>query len=530
MAERVDLKIFHYHLQTGGVSTVVLQALQVFRAHLPSIRSIELIAGFIPEDFRSQAERCSGRCTVVPDIGYRQPVDQSGDQPADIRRRDDRKSTAELARKLAERLLGSFGSDESVWWVHNYHLGKNPVLTQALLHIIDSGAPQRMVLQIHDFPECGRFQNLALLRRTLSLDPYPVSPWVRYAVLNRRDRDVLLRAGIPEQAVFLLENPVLARQAVEPKRIADSLKRLFAPSFPRYDPKAPLLLYPIRTIRRKNALEAVLLCLLLEKKANLVITLPGISAAERPYSDRVQALFADQVCPGLWGIGPALERHALGFEDLVAGSDLIVSASVQEGFGYLFVNALLWSLPLAARSLDTLEDLKKDLFSGYPAHFYDTLRVPVSDEPSLVQAYRRKIDRLADMIPEAEQDRLLQSVETLVRDGLADFSYLPVERQESVLREIAGGRKETLQSCRGENRAAITGIEGLLASGSPAADSGAGKAEEVERRFGAAAYAARFRRIIESFDRNVPTFPSPGIGERILKAFLELQHLRLLYD
>jgi len=527
--DRVDLKIFHYHFLTGGVSTVVRQAAEAFRTHLSGMRSVELVAGTIPGEFRSQIERHGGKCTEIPEIGYRQQADElsDNDRKPDL----DRKNVAREAKRLAELLLRAFGSDDSVWWVHNYHLGKNAVFTQALLEIIHSGRAQRIVLQIHDFPECGRFRNLETLQAALSLDPYPLSPWVRYAVLNRRDRQVLITAGVPAQHVFLLENPVLPGRDPEPdKPIRPMLNRLFGDAFPRFDIRAPILLYPIRTIRRKNVLEALLLSSLLDGGANILITLPGTSVSERPYSDLVEGLFADRLCPGLWGIGTELERRGLRFDDLVAASDLVLSTSVQEGFGYLFINSLLWSLPLAARDLDTLAGLK-DLFRKYPAYFYDTLRVPVSDPPALAQAYRSKIERLSTLIPPAEQERLLAAVDTLVRDDKVDFSFLPVRAQEELLRAIAAGGGTELPACRGENRLTLSRIEEMLGTRvKEAAGAGSSKSAEVQSRFGAAAYAAGFQRILESFGTGSGLGTDADIAAGVLKAFLNLEQLRLLYD
>jgi hypothetical protein len=526
VADRIDLKIFHYHFLTGGVATVIQQALRAFHAHLPEIRSIELVAGRMPEGIRHAISRYDGKSTVVPEIDYRDPG------------KGDKKETAEEAGKLAQQLLDSFGSDDSVWWVHNFHLGKNTVFTQALLQIIYSGQPQRIILQIHDFPECGRFQNLRHLRNTLTLDPYPLNPWVRYAVLNQRDRNILIQAGVPTQAVFLLENPVFLDRVPEQRNsVRDTLKRSFGKSFPRYDPQAPLLFYPSRTIRRKNAMEAVLLCLLIEVPANILITLPGISAPEKSYSEIVEKIFADGLCPGLWGIGTSLERQNLSFEDLVTGCDLVLSTSVQEGFGYLFINSLLWSLPLVARDLDILEGLK-DLFAEYPAYFYERILVPFAKGPYLRNAYRRKILSLSDLLPEEEKQRLLGSAETLMQDGLVDFSYLPVAEQDRFLRELSVSDK--LGISRRENGRTLAQLQTLLAT--KHGGRGSGWSEnlqfEVRQRFGAAAYAEGFRSLIASFGTHPASCAEPSGGgdsgrsiqEAVLKAFLKIEHLRLLYD
>jgi hypothetical protein len=541
MPDLLDLKIFHYHFMTGGVSTVVRQAVEALRAHLPEVRSVELVAG--ADGIPSPMQRSSVKRTVIPELGYRRPdVVDSG-------------SVAREAAVLAERLLRSFGSEDSVWWIHNHHLGKNVVFTQAILEIARSGR-QRMILQIHDFPECGRFRNLALLRRSLSLDPYPVGSWVRYAVLNRRDRDILIRSGLPGEAVFLLENPVF--QEPEPARPRRTGPRRTGPRRtrqrsaartlkPLLGNSAPVLLYPVRAIRRKNALEAVLLCMLLDTEVNLLITLPGLSDAERPFSELVRKIFSDRLCPGLFGIGAELDSHGLHLRDLVEGSDLVLSSSVQEGFGYLFVNALLWSLPLAARNLDTLADMR-ELFTGYPACFYEAVRVPLTDSAALLQAYRSKILGLSELIGEEERDRLLEAMGALAEGGRVDFSYLPVGWQHNLIREIAAGRTGSgdaggvLSACREHNRLVLSGIRDLLASGvNPGSREFENKEAEVRQRFGAAAYAAAFRRILESFgETGSPTAAEAGtgaaastpgeVGRAVLKEFLRLENLRLLYD
>ena len=313
----------------------------------------------------------------------------------------------------------------------------------------------------------------------------------------------------------------------------------FGKSFPNFDPQAPILLYPIRTIRRKNAMEAVLLCLLLESPANILITLPGVSAAERSYSKVVEKIYADGICPGLWGIGTALERASLTFEDLVAGSDLVLSTSVQEGFGYLFINSLLWSLPLVARDLDVLEDLK-GLFTEFPAYFYGGILVPFAESSSLRNAYRRKVLSLSDLLSEEDEGNLLRSVESLLKDDLVDFSYLPVAEQDRFLREFAFSGKSTV--CRHQNGRTLSELQTLLSSPRMHGDRKSSRGDilrsEVQRRFGAAAFAEGFRNLNASFgtrpewaaELSAAGDSGRNVQKGVLKAFLKIEHLRLLYD
>jgi hypothetical protein len=514
----VNLTVFHHHLLTGGVSTVILRGLRALRAHLPGLGELRLVAGRIPQAVREEARKLPAAVSQIPAVDYlsAQPAEGRPEQPG--------------AAELAARLVAELGSPPSVWWIHNYHVGKNPVFTEALLRIAREHPAQRMILQIHDFPESGRHQNLRRLRETLTLPAYPLAPEVRYAVLTRRDREVLLGAGLPPAAVHVLENPVALGPGAPPpgrgRRVPTRkrLGRLFGARFPAFQPSLPVLLYPVRTIRRKNALEAMLLASLLARPVNLLITLPGVSAAEKPYSDRVAALFAEGLCRGLWGIGESLPAAGLGFMDLVGAADLVLCTSVQEGFGYLFVDALRWRLPLAARRLAPAAELQP-LFRGYPVELYDHIPCPLrrQERQTLRSAYRRKLLALRDLYPRQDRRRLERELEDVLGQEAVDFSYLSMELQEHTLREVArdAGRRAAVAAA---NSGLLGALEALLGAETP------DRAQALEERFGARAYASAFGRILRSFGGD----PAPPEAEQwrtqagVLRAFARAERMRLL--
>ncbi|HTP57516.1 MAG TPA: glycosyltransferase family 1 protein, partial [Spirochaetia bacterium] len=190
---RMELVIFHYHLLPGGVTTVIRQGVQSLRAHSRRVSRIRVVAGRVPSGFPIGRD---AEVLCAPDIDYLSPPLLS----------------RMLWKKRVERLTGMlmerFGGRNAVWWVHNYHLGKNPVFTDAVLKVAGMPDGPRLILQPHDFPEAGRSTNLRLLDRFVSRPLYPVGPRVRYALINRRDMDLLRKAGVPADLVFLLENPV----------------------------------------------------------------------------------------------------------------------------------------------------------------------------------------------------------------------------------------------------------------------------------------------------------------------------------
>jgi hypothetical protein len=514
----MDLVIFHYHFDSGGVAGVVARAVRAFREGLGGeIGSIRLVSGRSAEALAAGLE-CSS--VTWPELDYLDPdAYTSGRAVADAR---------EEAGRLAERLRMSFGGRDTLWWIHNHHLGKNPVLTQALLEIAAACPEQRMLLQIHDFPERARFDNLRFLRRIITLPPYPLGRGVHYAVLNPVDHRLLLASGVPAERVTLLENPLAPYHSGARDR--PGLRRLLAASSGAFSfrPEDHLLLYPIRAIRRKNVLEAVLLTRLLGEDCTLAVTLPGTSKAERPYSELLEQTYSKGRVRGLWKIGTFLEELGVSFADLIAAADMVISTSVQEGFGYLFANTLQWGLPLAARDLDTLEGLKS-LFRGYPACFYDNLACPLDAArlARLSKLYKRKLAGLADLLPRGMLTNLENEFTRLFAAGDVDFSYLPPDLQAGVLKALDS--ESTLERLREANAGLIRGIRVLLDSSLPEA---AHMREQVEERFGYAGYARRFRRLCQTWPQ--PAAPArvaeADIAEAVMAACLNKESIRILYD
>ena len=179
----------------------------------------------------------------------------------------------------------------------------------------------------------------------------------------------------------------------------------------------------------------------LERPCNLIVTLPGRSASERRYSAAVEGCFSEGLIPGLWGIGRQAEAAGIPFSDLGRSCDMIVASSVQEGFGYLFVEALQWGLPLFARDLDILEGIRK-LFDPASAGFYNELKTPIipREAQGLRERYRKKLlsleEQLTDQFPRVALKRLGEEIGAIGADGYADFALFGVEDQIALLRRM----------------------------------------------------------------------------------------------
>jgi hypothetical protein len=485
----------------------------------------------------------------------------------------------ELERRIGALLRERYLADDLIWWVHNYQLGKNPAFTAALVELLETAPRQKAVFQIHDFPECARFENLAALRSHLRGTVYPIASNIAYATINERDRRLLVEAGLPSESVFALPNPVPppsgagSRSGAEPDepaeaaqpgdaRRADILRRLGGASgtrFPGFDPEGLLFLYPVRAIRRKNVLEAGFLTRLFNasstRRANVVVTLPGVSPMEKPYSDMVHAAFSDGTMPGMAGAGQWLEAAGLTFAELAESADLIVSTSVQEGFGYAFFEAPAWGRPLCARYLDVLDGLDH-LFEGTVHLFYRQLQVPF-ESPSIDSIrtllrirYDEQLERAGAHMPPRAREHVEAEIERMLSAESIDFSFLMPQMQYSYTKDLAdeGFANEiralnlellgSLSRLLDERARATASGSGAEAPGSGSGAAAASVASQITRELGYERYAEHVLGLLEALTERTATAGGGSAGraespdpvqERLIEAFAHKDYFRLLY-
>ena len=496
----VELVIFHHHLLPGGVTTVIRQGVDALRAHSRRISRIRVVAGRVPEKLSFPA---GVEVVRLPEIDYSSPGPL------------DRILWERRARHLADVLMERFGDGGAVWWVHNYHLGKNPLFTDAVLRVAGMTDGPRLILQPHDFPEAGRYANLRALDGTVKRPLYPLGLRVRYALINQHDLGLLKNAGVPEPLLLLLENPVSPPpEAFTRSRDAEGSRSLH-----------PTLLYPVRSIRRKNVLEAGMLLRLVDVPLRLIVTLPGVSRPERAYSAIVEEAFRSGLINGEFGTGA--RRAGVSLEQLAAACDMVVSSSVQEGFGYLFIQALQWGLPLLARRLDTFPD-PRGLYDGYPSSFYSDFLCPLEpgERAALLRRYRDKLRRIRKLAPAGVTERLDHSLQqTFARDAV-DFSFLDPGLQMRLLM-AAAERSDFRTELRNLNSDLAEKLRASL-SAHPGQ-----RIQAVDGFFGLRAFASRFDQLLGSFDQPQPaaeTARHEEVQKRMRAAFLDAQHLRILLD
>ena len=303
----MKIAIFHYHLCTGGVTTVLKH----------QVLAMQGLADLVV--FTGEAADTRLPCPVetIPELGYDDGAAAS--------------CTPEtLAGKVLDRLHQHWPGGCDLLHIHNPTLAKNQGWLRALFHLQQAGV--KLLPQIHDFAEDGR-------PSVHSSDPYPRD--CHYIVLNSRDADILRQAGLKPEGVHLLPNIVAPFPPAENEKIT---------AIPTKNRSATRrVLYPVRAIRRKNIGEALLIARFLPPGQRLAITLPPNSPVDTAaYNDWVH--WANETnLPVEFSVGITENFHTL-----VNSCQSILTTSISEGFGFSFLEPWTAGKWLWGRRLDAI--------------------------------------------------------------------------------------------------------------------------------------------------------------------------------
>jgi hypothetical protein len=341
----MKLAIGHYHLNSGGVTRVIENQLLAMDGALNEGESHEALILYggrsegWPSELAGRLKRIRLRLHPLPEIDY------DSEQPDSAGR-----LSSSLHKVLHE---ARFSPDETIVHLHNHSIGKNAALPRAVWELAEMG--YGLLLQIHDFAEDQRPDNFRLLAQAESQYAdwhgrlYPQAPNVHFAVLNGRDRRVLESVGIPPRQLHFLPNPVLPLERLPDHASARrKLRDLFA-----VDPQARFLLYPVRGIRRKNLGEALLHSVLAPQGTVVGLTLPPLNPVERARYEPWKVASERWRLPFRFDVGAP---GGLSFAENLAASDAILTTSIAEGFGMVFLEAWLADRVLVGRDLPEITE------------------------------------------------------------------------------------------------------------------------------------------------------------------------------
>jgi glycosyltransferase involved in cell wall biosynthesis len=380
----MKIVFIHYHLKTGGVTTVIRRQVAVLQA---AGWEVMILTGEAPPDDLPVAS------SFVPGLGYEHLLE--GEHSAE-----------NVAITILNTIHRRWPDGPDVVHVHNPTLAKNRILQSILKKLQSAGLS--LLCQIHDFAEDGR-------PSAFFDEPYVSN--CHYAVVNQRDYDLLIQAGLDPKGCHMLPNPI---------------------STPDIETQSPPnrngpVLYPIRAIRRKNIGEAILLSLYSKPPALLQITLPPNNPDDKMHYEYWKRF---------------VERHDLSVQfEAGVGKDLqtlmqacqyVLTTSITEGFGFAFLECWCLERALWGRLLP-------DICSSYIDagirldHLYEQLAVPIHwlDADKLSHLWEKALHDVSERYQYTlSKGHIDEAWKSVVTGDFIDFGMLSESFQSQVIKKV----------------------------------------------------------------------------------------------
>jgi len=372
----------HFHLKTGGVTTVLTQQVNAVRRDADAL----IIAGTPPET------SLPADTVVVDGLGY-------SNAPSD------KKRSEAVAESIMAAIHRKWKAGCDLIHIHNATLAKNKNLLNILYLLQQRNL--KLFIQIHDFAEDGRppvyFQG-----------PYPRD--CHYGVINSRDYRILLKAGLHRKGLHKLFN-MIRPWKVKPVRPA----------------AANRILYPVRALRRKNIGEAILLSLFFPFRDSLAITLPPNSPVDIRSYRGWQAYVRQENLRVFFDAGIGAD-----FRELVDSAKWMITTSVMEGFGFSFLEPWSAGKYLHGRNLPEIcRDFEEN--GILLKHLYTRLNVPL-EWIGKDEFFQRRLACVASNSSRFNYNidpvRIVQGIRQSIVDETVDFGILDERFQKTILSRI----------------------------------------------------------------------------------------------
>jgi len=383
----MKIAYIHYHLKTGGVTTVLKQQAVALKDHA----DILVLTG-APPDSPFPAET-----VFIPGLGYDNTCPETFEPK-------------EVARAIISAIFSKWKGGCDILHVHNPTMAKNRNFLKILKILQDQNIS--LFLQIHDFAEDGRPH---------SYFPEEYVSDCHYGVINSRDYAILLKTGLKKEGlhkVFNMINPFY---------------------FNEKSVSTKYILYPIRAIRRKNIGEAILLSLFFKNKAPIAITLPPNSpndiASYKGWKNFVKANHLNVI------FDAGLENK---FESLLFSSAFLITTSITEGFGFSFLEPWAADKYLWGRKLpDICNDFEKNKIRL--KHLYSNLLIPRGwiEKERLFQKQKLSIQNSCNLFNfHITKEEILGALGKTNQDETIDFGLLDEAFQKNIITRLLSNRTD----------------------------------------------------------------------------------------
>ena len=383
----MKIAFIHYHLKTGGVTTVMRQQVEAIRN-----RCDVLVLSGEASGTPFPADTC-----IIPELGYSDRLHHTSDPQR-------------TAQKVTDAIFSKWNQGCQLIHVHNPTLAKNMQFLKILTALQNRHIP--LFLQIHDFAEDGR---------PAAYFSEDYVPNCHYGVINSRDYHILLRSGLKKEGLHRIHNTINPIEQVE-----------------QHQNKNVRVLYPVRAIRRKNIGEAILLSIFMDSGHQLSITLPPNSHRDIVSYEHWKDFVTDT------GTRVKFEEGLNhDFKELVGSARFIVTTSINEGFGFSFLEPwtagkLLWGrkIPEICRDFEA-QGIRLE-------HLYDRLQIPIKwiGKDTFFEKWRSCILNVRSLYNcNLTLGDLQHCFHSFTRDDTVDFGLLSQGLQQQVIRRVLSDPK-----------------------------------------------------------------------------------------
>ncbi|ERP31990.1 glycosyltransferase family 1 protein [Chitinivibrio alkaliphilus] len=343
----MKIVVVHYHMRRGGVRRIIEQQISLF---LQKDMALELV--LYTGDAADYSPPEDPRFSLVeePLLDYASAIRQGESLDGYLR----------LLRFFCDQEPGT------LFHVHNSVIGKNPRLNAAIVEAARAGCP--FCIHCHDFVEDrpALFKQVQQAAASLGYARYedlmyPQHGRVYWVCINKSD---LSRSPLSSfESTSYIPNPV------EPPPRGNMTRMELACSL-KIDETKSWYFYPVRAIERKNIGEFILLSQLIDPEGVWLISREPETPEEREGYEQWRHFSSLHTLPLLFN---AAKKGDFG--SLYEHCTYVVTTSVMEGFGLVFLESFLAGKPLLGRNIPAVtEDFcaRGVVFSG----IYDVLLVP----------------------------------------------------------------------------------------------------------------------------------------------------------
>ena len=402
------IALAHYHLKTGGVTTVLRQQIEAIKNDC----EILVLTGELPDSpFPADIKH-------IPGLAYYGRSSKKIFTPK------------EVAESIIKAIHSKWKQGCDILHVHNPLLAKNKNFLKILQELRKRKI--RLFLQIHDFAEDGRPLSY--------FDEDEYVPDCHYGVINSRDYNILLKAGLKKEGLHKIFNTIKPFELTPPPFSPRGETPSFIPL--RGESKGGVTpgfaLYPIRAIRRKNIGEAILLSLFFKNHLALFITQPPNSPIDI-ISYKGWKRFAKE--NGLDVVFEAGLKY--DFEKLVLAARFLITTSITEGFGFSFLEPWTARKILCGRKLpDICYDFQQN---GIKLdHLYTKLLVPVKwiDKKELYERWRSSVLKACSLFNyKIDNKNIEKGFSEITKNNNIDFGLLNESFQKQIIACILSDKK-----------------------------------------------------------------------------------------